>query len=69
MRDYIDGLTGRISVPVGPETPGEIMLELDDGVQAYTAYSAGGEELKKNSHAVVMQQTGPHTVLVTAVEA
>jgi hypothetical protein len=66
MSEQLEGLTGRISVPVGEDLPGEILIMLRGGCEGFTAYSSGGEVLKKNAHAVVIEQTGNRTVLVTA---
>jgi hypothetical protein len=66
MAESVTGLTGRITVPVGAKLPGEIMIFIRGGCEAYTAYGSGGEELEKNTHAVVVEQTGSRTVLVTA---
>ena len=59
------GMTGRISVPVPSDGPGEIILSIRGGSEAFTAYTAGGEELAKNARAVVIEQSGARTVLVT----
>lgn len=69
MDEFLAGMMGRISIPVGPDLPGEIILAVRGGSEAFTAYCNGGEELKKNTHAVVVEQTGPRTVMVTATGA
>ncbi len=59
------GMTGRVSVPVPANGQGEVILLVRGGSEAYTAYTEGGEAIAKHSRAVVVEQTGPHTVLVT----
>lgn len=66
MNDEVTGLVGRVSVPITADLPGEIIISIRGGSEAYTAYTTNGEELKKNTHAAVIEQTGPHTVMVTA---
>jgi hypothetical protein len=61
----LEGLVGRISCPVTADLPGEIILAIRGGREAFTAYS-NGEVLAKNSHAVVIEQTGNRTVMVTS---
>lgn len=67
--DDVVGLVGRISCPIAADGPGEIVLPVRGGSTTFTAYTSDGEELKKNAHAVVIEQTGPHTVMVTATGA
>jgi hypothetical protein len=59
------GLAGRVSIPIPAEGAGEVILDIRGGSEAFTAYTQGGEVLAKNSRAVVIEQTGPRTVLVT----
>jgi hypothetical protein len=65
--DDLTGLVGRVSVPIPTSGAGEVILSVRGGSEAFTAYTQGDEELVKNARAVVIEQTGPHTVLVTAV--
>lgn len=58
-------MTGRVSVPIRADGPGEIILAIRGGSEAFTAYTQGDEALEKNARAVVVEQTGPRTVLVT----
>jgi hypothetical protein len=60
------GMIGRVSVPIQANGPGEIMIEIRGGSEAFTAYTLGGESLAKNARAAVVEQTGARTVLVTA---
>jgi hypothetical protein len=59
------GKQGRISVPVPATGAGQIIIALNGGSEAFTAYCLGGEELAMNAPAVVVEQTGPRTVFVT----
>jgi hypothetical protein len=59
------GLTGRVSVPIPADGAGEIIVEIRGGSEAFTAYTQGEETLKKHAHVVVVERTGPRTVLVT----
>lgn len=61
----LEGLVGRISVPVPAEGPGEIIVSIRGGTEAFTAYTQGGETLSKNARAAVVERTGARTVLVT----
>ena len=60
------GLVGRVSVPIPADGPGEIIVSIRGGSEAFTAYTQGNETLDKNARAVVVEQTGPRTVLVTS---
>lgn len=66
MDDDLTGMVGRVSVPIPTDGPGEVILSVRGGSEAFTAYTQGNEVLTKNAHAVVVEQTGPHTILVTA---
>lgn len=68
MDHDVMGMTGRVSVPIPATGPGEVILSVRGGSEAFTAYTSGGEEIDKNQRAVVMEQTGPQTVLVTSVD-
>jgi hypothetical protein len=59
------GKQGRISVAIPAAGAGQIILLLNGGSEAFTAYCLGGEELAMNAPAVVVEQTGPRTVFVT----
>lgn len=66
MDDDTTGLVGRVSVPIPIDGAGEVILSIRGGSEAFTAYTQGGEALSKNARVVVVEQTGPRTVLVTA---
>jgi hypothetical protein len=59
------GLTGRISIPVPVDGPGEIIISIRGGSEAFTAYTLGEESLPRNARAAVVEKTGARTVLVT----
>jgi hypothetical protein len=59
------GKQGRISVAIPAAGAGQIIIALNGGSEAFTAYCLGGEELATNAPAVVVEQTGPRTVFVT----
>ena len=59
-------MIGRVSVPIPAEGAGEVILNIRGGSEAFTAYTQGAEVLEKNDRVVVVEQTGPRTVLVTA---
>ncbi|MHB8264041.1 MAG: hypothetical protein ACYDGY_09925 [Acidimicrobiales bacterium] len=63
--DETIGMVGRVSIPIPLGEPGEIILSIRGGSEAFTAYTQGNETLGKNARAVVIEQTGPRTVLVT----
>ena len=64
--DDLTGMVGRVSIPIPTEGSGEVILSVRGGSEAFTAYTQGNEALTKNARAVVVEQTGPRTVLVTA---
>jgi len=66
--DETTGMVGRVSVPIPTDGPGEIILNIRGGSEAFTAYTQGDEALGKNARAVVVEQAGPRTVLVTAAD-
>ncbi len=65
LDEDLTGMVGRITVPIDVDTPGEIMISVRGGAEAFTAYTLGGETLPKNARAAVVEQTGARTVLVT----
>jgi hypothetical protein len=60
------GKQGRISVAIPAAGAGQIIIFLNGGSEAFTAYCLGGEEIAMNTPAVVVDQSGPRTVFVTA---
>ena len=64
--DDTTGMVGRVSVPIPIDGEGEVILSVRGGSEAFTAYTQGSESLSKNARVVVVEQTGPRTVLVTA---
>jgi hypothetical protein len=65
FQSNLTGMTGRISIPVPVDGSGEIILIVRGGSEAFTAYTLGGEALPRNARAVVVEQTGARTLLVT----
>jgi hypothetical protein len=59
------GKRGRISVAIPATGAGQIVIAVNGGSEAFTAYCLGGEELPANAAAVVVEQTGPRTLFVT----
>jgi hypothetical protein len=66
MGEGITGMVGRVSVPIPTDGAGEVILSIRGGSEAFTAYTQGDESLSKNARVVVVEQTGPRTVMVTA---
>ncbi len=64
--DDLTGMVGRVSIPIPTDGAGEVILSVRGGSEAFTAYTQGNEALTKNARAVVVEQTGPRTILVTA---
>jgi len=56
---------GRVSVPISPGVPGEVIIQFRGGSEAYTAYTQAEEPLAVNTRVVVVQQPSSRTVLVT----
>jgi len=69
MGDVVEdavGRTGRVSIPVSPGVPGEVIVHIRGGSEAYTAYTQGEESLATNTRIVVVEQLSARTVLVTS---
>lgn len=59
------GRMGRVSVPIAPGVPGEVILHIRGGSEAYTAYTQCEEPLEVNTRIVVVEQLSTRTLLVT----
>lgn len=59
------GRIGRLSVPIGVNLPGEVIVHIRGGSEAFTAYTTGEEPLPVNTRVVVVEQLSPRVVLVT----
>jgi hypothetical protein len=60
------GRIGRVSVPVSQGVPGEVIIHIRGGSEAYTAYTEGEEPLAVNTRVVVVEQLSSRTLLVTS---
>lgn len=69
MPDEVDqglvGTVGRVSVPIDPARPGEVMLPVRGGIEAYAACS--DQPIPKNAQAIVVECLSGRTVSVTAL--
>jgi len=52
-------------VPISEGVPGEVIIQIRGGSEAYTAYTDGDEPLAVNSRVVVVEQLSSRTLLVT----
>lgn len=57
------GTVGRVSVPITPARPGEVVLPVRGGTEAFTALAA--ETIAKYSRVVVVECLSGRTVSVT----
>jgi len=64
--DEAVGRMGRVSVPIAPGVPGEVIIQIRGGSEAYTAYTQTEEPLAVNTRIVVVEQLSSRTLLVTA---
>ena len=64
--DEAVGRLGRVSVPIAPGVPGEVIIQIRGGSEAYTAYTQTEEPLAVNTRIVVVEQLSSRTLLVTA---
>ncbi|MHB1511310.1 MAG: hypothetical protein ACYCST_13390 [Acidimicrobiales bacterium] len=60
------GRMGRVSVPISPDVPGEVIIQIRGGSEAYTAYTQSEEPLAVNTRIVVVEQLSSRTLLVTS---
>ncbi len=63
LSQEVVGAIGRVSVPISDGRPGEVMIPIRGGVEAYQALA--DEEITKNSRVVVVEIISGRTVLVT----
>ncbi|HLN06247.1 MAG TPA: hypothetical protein VK217_08215 [Acidimicrobiales bacterium] len=63
--DEAVGRVGRVSVPISPGVPGEVIIQIRGGSEAYTAYTQTEEPLAVNTRIVVVEQLSSRTLLVT----
>ena len=66
VADETFGRIGRVSVPISPGVPGEVIIQIRGGSEAYTAYTQTEEPLVVNTRIVVVEQLSSRTLLVTS---
>jgi hypothetical protein len=66
VADEAVGRMGRVSVPISPDVPGEVIIQIRGGSEAYTAYTQTEEPLAVNTRIVVVEQLSSRTLLVTS---
>ena len=59
------GSVGRVTVPIQPDRPGEVLLNVRGGSEAYTAFS--DEPIAKHRRVVVVECTSGRSVTVTPI--
>jgi len=59
------GTVGKVTVPINARRPGEVVLPVRGGTEAYTACS--DEPIAKNTRVVVVECLSARTVSVTPV--
>lgn len=57
------GTVGLVTVPITPDRPGEVLLPVRGGTEAYAAMS--DENIPKHRRVVVVEHTSGRSVLVT----
>jgi hypothetical protein len=60
------GKLGRVSVPISAGVPGEVIIQIRGGSEAFTAYTESEEPLTVNTRIVVVEQLSSRTLLVTS---
>ncbi|MGH9064524.1 MAG: hypothetical protein ACRDZQ_02205 [Acidimicrobiales bacterium] len=64
MDEPLLGMVGQITVPVDADRPGEIVLFVRGGSEAFTAYSEGRQPIPKGTRCMVRDQSSPRSVVV-----
>jgi hypothetical protein len=59
------GTVGRVTVPIAPDKPGEVLLNVRGGSEAYMAFS--DEAIPKHHRIVVIECNSGRSVTVTPV--
>ena len=57
------GLTGRVTVPISADRPGEVVLQIRGGTEAFTAFSDDGP-IAKGTLVVVVECPSARSVVV-----
>ena len=65
VADGAVGRMGRVSVPISQGVPGEVIIQIRGGSEAFTAYTESEEPLAVNSRVVVVEQLSSRTLRVT----
>jgi hypothetical protein len=60
------GRMGRVSVPISQGVPGEVIIQIRGGSEAYTAYTESESPLTVNTRVVVVEQLSSRTLLVSS---
>ena len=60
----VTGLTGRVVTPIGSEDPGEVVIAVGSGSETFTATSADGAAIPKNTRVVIEEHYPPRHVVV-----
>jgi len=63
LSQEVVGAIGRVTVPIRNGRPGEVMLPIRGGVEAYQALA--DETIEKNTRVVVVEIVSGRTVFVT----
>jgi hypothetical protein len=58
------GLTGRVTTPISATDPGEVVIAIGGGSETFTATSADGSPIAKNTRIVVEEYYPPRHVVV-----
>lgn len=61
--DSVVGTVGQVTVPIPDGGPGEVVVAIRGGSEAYAAWS--DEPIPKHTQVLVIEQTAPRSVLVT----
>jgi hypothetical protein len=59
----IVGVIGRVTVPIPPDGPGEVLLPVRGGTEAFAAWS--DEPIEKHARVLVVECTSARSVIVT----
>jgi hypothetical protein len=57
------GVIGRVTVPIPPDGPGEVLLPVRGGTEAFAAWS--DEPIEKHARVLVVETTSARSVVVT----
>lgn len=60
----VTGMTGRVVTPISTDDPGEVVIAIGGGSETFTATSADGSAIPKNTRVVVEEHFPPRHVVV-----